>query len=356
MQSSVLPSFLLSLLLLVASPIWAAAYSFTAPLDTAATASALAAKSPLLSVAVAGKRIVAVGQRGHIVYSDDGGQTWTQAKVPVSTDLVAVSFPTPQKGWAVGHGGVVIHTVDAGQTWVRQLDGKRASILAVEYFRAQQGAANGALLRQAEGQLADSQAGAIPPFLDVFFESETSGFVVGAFNRIFRTEDGGQTWQPWIHHVDNPSELHFYSVRRSGDQIYMTGEQGVVWRLEATTNKFVRIPTPYKGTLFGAVVTRDVVLAFGMNGTVFRTTDQGKNWIKVGVGSRAGINGGLALTDGRIFLINSGGEVLQSSDQGKSFTVANISTNMSSYFGIASVSDREFALVGINGVRVAALP
>src|SRR5262245_39374432 len=48
--------------------------------------SALAARAPLNAVAMAGTRIVAAGQRGHVLYSDDG-KTWTQADVPSSADL-----------------------------------------------------------------------------------------------------------------------------------------------------------------------------------------------------------------------------------------------------------------------------
>ena len=32
--------------------------------------------------------------------------------VPVSSDLVAVAFPTPQQGWAVGHDGVILASAD----------------------------------------------------------------------------------------------------------------------------------------------------------------------------------------------------------------------------------------------------
>lgn len=71
-------------------------------LDLPAKASALAQRSPLLDLARAGSRLVAVGQRGHILYSDDEGGRWQQARVPVSSDLNAVTFPTPEQGWAVG--------------------------------------------------------------------------------------------------------------------------------------------------------------------------------------------------------------------------------------------------------------
>ena len=35
----------------------------------------------------AGQRIVAAGERGHIIFSDDGGETWVQSQVPVSLTL-----------------------------------------------------------------------------------------------------------------------------------------------------------------------------------------------------------------------------------------------------------------------------
>ncbi len=83
--------------------------------------SSLATKSLLLDVARAGERLVAVGEWGHIVLSDDGGETWRQAEsVPVRVTLTAVSFPDAKRGWAVGHDAVVIHTQDAGENWQLQ--------------------------------------------------------------------------------------------------------------------------------------------------------------------------------------------------------------------------------------------
>src|SRR5258705_9565174 len=103
--------------------------AFADPLDAPAVPSPLPAKRLLTAVAFAGPRIVAAGQRGHVVYSDDRGRTWTQAEVPVSSDLTALSFPTPQRGWAVGHDGVVLASADGGRTWTRQLDGRQISPL-----------------------------------------------------------------------------------------------------------------------------------------------------------------------------------------------------------------------------------
>ena len=79
----------------------------------------------------AGDRLVAVGQRGHVVVSSDGGATWKQAQVPVSSDLVAVYFVDAKQGWAVGHDGVILHTADGGEYWELQLDGRKANDLLV---------------------------------------------------------------------------------------------------------------------------------------------------------------------------------------------------------------------------------
>ncbi|TVP59615.1 MAG: photosystem I reaction center subunit IV, partial [Halomonadaceae bacterium] len=98
-------------------------------LDTPAMTTHLAANSLLLDLSRAGERLVAVGERGHIVYSDDFGESWSQAEVPVSTTLTGVYFPGESKGWAVGHGGVILHSSDRGETWVKQMDGHEGSEL-----------------------------------------------------------------------------------------------------------------------------------------------------------------------------------------------------------------------------------
>src|SRR5262245_9614082 len=103
------------------------AAGFVDPIDSPATQSPLASKSLLQSIAKAGNRLVAVGQRGHIVYSDDQGATWKQAAVPISSDLTAVYFANDKNGWAVGHDGVILATDNGGDKWTLQLDGRRAN-------------------------------------------------------------------------------------------------------------------------------------------------------------------------------------------------------------------------------------
>jgi photosystem II stability/assembly factor-like uncharacterized protein len=94
------------------------------------------AQCVMLAVVRAGNRLVAAGERGLVMLSDDSGQTWKQAKVPVSVTLNALRFRNEREGWAVGNMGVVLHTLDGGATWERVLDGRAAAALALQSAQA----------------------------------------------------------------------------------------------------------------------------------------------------------------------------------------------------------------------------
>ncbi|PMS30457.1 WD40/YVTN/BNR-like repeat-containing protein [Trinickia symbiotica] len=334
----------------------ASARAFENPVDVPAMPTSMAAHAPLIGVAQAGHRIVAVGLRGIIVYSDDGGRTWVQARVPVSADLVAVSFPDAKDGWAVGHGGVVIHTDDGGTTWVKQTDGKHLSELAVNYYKRMIADNQSAEVKRAfDDAKASASDGSPEALLDVFFESKKSGFVVGTFNRVFHTEDGGKSWIPWMERTSNPDDFHFYSVHGGGGRILLTGEHGMVWELNRDKQLFEPKPTPYKGTLFGSVESGSDIVVYGMRGSLFRSSDGCTTWEKVEVPSRAGITGGVVLSDGSFLLVDQGGTALLSRDGGKSFRSVKLKWPMP-YFGVGGVVDDKVALVGLNGVVVEDVP
>lgn len=329
----------------------APAPAFEPPQDQPALATTLAASSPLLGVAQAGPRIVAVGLRGAIVYSDDGGRAWKQAQVPVSSDLLAVAFPTPLRGYAVGHGGVVLASLDGGATWQRRLEGRAAAALVQRHYatRSETDPKLAALRKREQSLAAD---GGTQALLDLHFESETHGWVVGTFNRIYRTEDGGVTWTPWMERTDNPRELHFYAIRGDAQGTYLAGEQGMVWRLDTATRRFAAVPTPYKGTLFGVIGDgAGTLLAYGMRGSLFRSEDQGRSWAAVSGLGPAGINAAAVLPDGAIVLVNQAGGIDVSRDRGRSFAPLRSAQPMP-YFGVAALGAQQVGLVGAAGVRL----
>ncbi|MGY2326749.1 WD40/YVTN/BNR-like repeat-containing protein [Pseudomonas sp. SDT2931_S440] len=229
----------------------------------------------LIDIAQAGKRLVAVGEQGLIVLSDDGGKHWRQVPVPTSASLTSVSFATASQGWAVGHAGVVLHTVDGGESWHLQLDGKAAAQRVLDAVRATPDP-SARQLKVAQGFIAD---GADKPWLSVHFSNEREGTVVGAFGMILHTQDGGASWQSWVDRLDNPAGNHLYAIAAQGPRMYIAGEQGTLWTSADGGAHFVRLPSPYDGSFFTLNLAADgTVLVAGLRGNVWRSTDQGQQW------------------------------------------------------------------------------
>jgi photosystem II stability/assembly factor-like uncharacterized protein len=253
----------------------APAARLTEPLARAAVAQRVAGRGALLGLAQAGQRVVAVGERGSVLLSDDAGRTWRQApQVPVSVTLTAVQFVDERTGWAVGHQGVVLRSDDGGEHWSRQLDGAAAARLALAEVQA--------LPAPAPKALADArrsvQEGADKPLLALHFRNAREGLVIGAFGLMLATQDGGRTWQSVASRLDNPKGVHLYALHREGDSLLVAGEQGGVWHSGDGGGRFERIATPYQGSWFTVVHERGAWLVAGLRGNVLRSADAGRSW------------------------------------------------------------------------------
>ncbi len=306
-----------------------------------------------LDVALAGTRLVAVGERGLIALSDNNGMSWRQADVPASVTLTAVCFATPLKGWVVGHAGIVLHSRDGGETWEKQLDGRQAAELALEAARnrTQQGPADPEFARQLDSAQLLVDDGPDKPFFDIYFEDDQNGFIAGAYNLFFRTGNGGKTWQPWMNHVENPGELHLYEICRNGDDLYMAGEQGLFLRSSDGGNSFTALSMPYNGSFFGLLCYGDgQLVVFGLRGNAFYSEDRGANWQNIVTGMPVSVTGGIVVGGKIPVLINQGGAILKSCDQGRTFENLPIEESTYPFTGIVQATDGSLVLAGVRGM------
>ena len=275
----------------------------------------LAPKSLLLGAAEADGRIFVVGDRGHILVSEDGGATWVQARVPARSMLNAVTAIDGKQAWAVGHDSVILHTSDGGKTWERQ------------YWAPDDAC----------------------PLFDVWFEDANHGFAVGAYAYVLETSDGGKTWER--RDVDE-EERHWYKLVEASDgTLFVGAEFGAVFRSKDKGTTWEALSTPYGGTYFGAATLKDgTLMIFGMSGKIFRSVDGGQSWETITVDRTAGLQTGLQLADGTLIIAGLGGTFLVSTDNGKSFQMANRPDRL----GIASlieVGSKGLLLVGQGGIH-----
>jgi len=288
-----------------------------------------AATSLLLDITSTGERLVAVGERGHVVISDDRGQTWSQAEVATRAHLNAVVFVDPQRGWVVGEDAVILNSIDSGATWQRQFDARDA----------------------------DMQG----PLLDLWFKNVDEGLAVGVFNKIYRTTDGGKNWQDWYDHVDNIDEWHLFAIAAATDQvIYIASEKGLVFRSMDGGERFAPLQTPHDGSFQGILAQRDrngqdrIVLC-GVGGVVYASTDSGQTWQLLDTGTQVILSGGTWLADGSAVIVGHDGMVLRI-DPSLTRVDRFPQENGLPINAVTTVGAKELVLVGFGGVQKIAMP
>ena len=238
----------------------------------------------LLDAAQAGRRLIAVGERGHIVLSDDQGNTWRPAASPTQATLTSVHFHDAQTGWAVGHDSVILMSRDGGATW----------------------------------RLVHSAPELNKPLLQVLFSDARHGIAIGAYGLYLQTDDGGATWLT-RQIIDGDAHLNAFATLRDG-LWFIAGEAGTLLRSADQGQTWQALTSPYKGSFFGMLALRDgSLLVYGLRGNVFRSSDAGATWTASVTGSQAALLGSALLADGGVLLGGQSGALLLSRDQGQTF-------------------------------------
>lgn len=301
--------------------VWVApGHTYTDSLDTPAIKSEAAQFSLLLDIERAGSRLVVVGERGHILYSEDQGKSWTQADVPSMAHMNAVHFPTPEKGWAVGEDKAILHSTDGGKSWVLQYDERDARDAA--------------------------------PLLDVIFFDEQNGLSIGAYGTMLETTDGGRSWDDVRDRIENLDDWHYSSLASSsGGALFIAGEAGFVYRSMDKGQTWETIEVPHEGSFLGGLATRnnEQLVVFGIGGYVFVTDDAGQSWREVEVDTKAGFSGGALLEDGRLLIVGGDGVMLVGDSEARKFTIHTREDRLP-LANVIEAKSGEFIVVGIAGI------
>ena len=255
------------------------------PIDIPARVYPSSVYSLLLDATVTSERTIVAGERGHILYSDDNGENWTQAEVPSSLGLNALTMANDHVGWAVGEDQLILKTTDGGKSWQHQYDGRDA----------------------------DTKG----PLLDVVFKNENEGLAVGVYNRVVHTTDGGKTWEDATDRVDNLDEWHLFSISAADENnLYIASEMGLIFKSTDGGESFTEIQTDHDGSFHGLLTRKapsgeDSLLLFGVGGIVYTSPDSGQSWNQVDTGIGSGLAGGAFLDDGSAVVVGMEGVVMK---------------------------------------------
>ncbi len=285
----------------------------------------LATDALTLDISRVGDTFVVVGERGHVLISEDQGRSWIQQRTPTRVPLTGVWFHDRNLGWAVGHDAIILRTEDGGETWCRVHH-------APELER---------------------------PLFDVWFEDARNGFAIGAYGYFLRSSDGGLTWQEEaleiVEEETEPAEdlaaeddtaaadddeawdtegwgddawlddgrmtdMHLNRVvLDAAGRIFIMAEAGIILRSDDRGGSWRYLEPPYDGSFFGGLAPdAESLLVFGLRGTMFRTWDGGLTWRDIELPVDSSLFGGGPVGERHIVVVGTSG-VLLVSREGESF-------------------------------------
>jgi hypothetical protein len=114
-----------------------------------------------------------VGDQGLVLFTADGGNTWSDHSINTSDTLESITFVDDMHGWVCGQNGAVYHTSDGGDSWIKQ------DAMTEEWLQ------------------------------DIHFTDLNNGWICGSNRTLFYTTDGGHSWNLQTVTMESLFGLHF---------------------------------------------------------------------------------------------------------------------------------------------------
>ena len=277
----------------------------------------LSAKAVFMDLAVHNKKIIAVGERGIILNSTDGGETWKQTPSPVDVTLTSIDFTPSGEGWIVGHEATILHSSDSGESW------------QISKYKPE-----------------DERF-----YLAVNFISDQEGYVLGTDGELWKTIDSGVNWSLTLLAVEDWYQNHLFGMASIKNSSLVIAERGGIFSLKDGEAKWLVVPSPYEGSYFGVLTLNNNFLVYGMSGQVFLINAETLEWKKVDTRTDQFLLDATLSEDGQMaIIVGRGGVVLRVDGEGKVVDKVERKSRVD-YTAVAIQGDQVFVASMAGGVE-----
>jgi photosystem II stability/assembly factor-like uncharacterized protein len=195
----------------------------------------------------------------------------------------------------------------------------------------------------------DIEAGRLPAHVqDVVVERDGVGLAVGTARHLWRTVDGGHTWEPTFASAAAGAALRENGVGlivgRHG--VSRTADAGLTWTPVALDWTPVALGMPRPSLTRVAFIDHQTAIAIGVT-LIIRSTDAGQTWSRLAVPAES--YHGLAFQGRTGLVVGGSGLVLRSTDAGTTWSARLLDTK-EMLRGVAFADARTAVAVGTNGL------
>jgi photosystem II stability/assembly factor-like uncharacterized protein len=285
------------------------------------------------------QRIIAVGNSGTVVISNDSGNSWKSTSNVGKTNaaLMSIFFDTiNRKTWVVGDSGVILSSPDSGLTWERKTILQNNKPLSAKLYAVRftsnntgwivggDGINDGVILKTTnQGDSWQFQNGNVKKKLFAcYFLNPLVGWVGCDSGIILKTTNGGSNWDKVIT-ADTTSRSIYSIYFKDSNNGWLAGDAGLLQRTTDGGNSWTSIKsrTSFDITSFTFInSTQAVCIA---QNAIIQSIDSGKTFVaKPAIDTTDGSHFFSALSVAKDqktwYVVGDAGEIWQTTDGGAS--------------------------------------
>ena len=234
------------------------------------------------------------GQKGHIVKTLDGGNTWTEIDLPCGETVIFIDFVNANEGYVFATNGQWFKTFDGGQNWIPLLEWPNTNFHSIGLPSD-----NSVLIGGWRGQLSisynggtsfsyplNSLTGSVLHLNVIKFIDDKNGLIGAGGGELYRTTDGGNTWT---------------MLDTSANPMYKDGKS--IYAIDNLDN--------------------NTVIAGGSSGKIMISHDGGNTWTYIPNSEKKSIEDIYFLSDSQVLAAAQSGHMYISTSSLDSFYLAN---------------------------------